>query len=124
MQLVDQVVLPPSLQMEMEKRPKLALTRLMAVPSSHSISRVDPSHPYLVLRSEPATIGILNIKNISQIYYSKLVPSLSRQKGNGKRRLDISALIIDIIRFFALEISLSELFKKNSNAEIVKESAV
>ena len=55
MQLVDQVVLPPSLQIEMEKRPKLALTRLMAVPSSHSMSSVEPSHPYLVRLSEPAT---------------------------------------------------------------------
>ena len=54
MQLVDQVVLPPSLQIEMEKRPKLARTRLMAVPSSHSISSVEPSHPYLVLLSDPA----------------------------------------------------------------------
>ena len=54
MQLVDHVVFPPSLQMEMENRPKFALTRLMTVPSSHSISRVDPSHPYLVRRSEPA----------------------------------------------------------------------
>ena len=53
MQLVDQVVFPPSLQMEMENRPKLALTRLMTVPSSHSMSRVEPSHPYLVRLSEP-----------------------------------------------------------------------
>ena len=53
MQLVDQVVLPPSLQMEMENRPKFARTRLMSLPSSHSMSRVEPSHPYLVRRSDP-----------------------------------------------------------------------
>ena len=52
-QFVDQVVLPPSLQMEMEKRPKFARTRLITVPSSHSMSKVEPSQPYLVLRSEP-----------------------------------------------------------------------
>ena len=52
-QFVDQVVLPPSLQMEIENRPKFARTRLITVPSSHSMSRVEPSHPYLVLRSEP-----------------------------------------------------------------------
>lgn len=51
MQLTLQSVLPTSLQMEMEKRPKLARTRLMAVPGSQLISRVEPSHPYLVRRS-------------------------------------------------------------------------
>ena len=54
-QLVDQVVLPPSLQMEIENLPKLALTRFITVPSSHSISKVEPSQPYLVLLSEPET---------------------------------------------------------------------
>ena len=53
MQLVDHVVFPPSLQMEMENLPKFARTRLITVPSSHSMSKVDPSQPYLVLRSEP-----------------------------------------------------------------------
>ena len=51
MQLTLQSVLPTSLQIEMEKRPKLARTRLMTVPASHSMSRVVPSHPYLVLLS-------------------------------------------------------------------------
>ena len=63
MQLVDHVVFPPSLQMEMENRPKFALTRLMTVPSSHSISRVDPSHPYLVRRSEPAMTSELILES-------------------------------------------------------------
>ena len=53
MQLTDQSVMPSSLQMEMENLPKLALTRLMTVPSSHSILRVVPSQPYLVRRSKP-----------------------------------------------------------------------
>ncbi len=34
-QLTLQSVLPTSLQMEMEKRPKLALTMLISVPDSH-----------------------------------------------------------------------------------------
>ena len=53
MQLTLQSVLPPSLQMEMENRPKFALTRLITVPSSHSIFKVVPSHPYFVRRSSP-----------------------------------------------------------------------
>ena len=66
MQLVDQVVLPPSLQMEMENRPKLARTRLITVPSSHSMSSVVPSQPYFVRRSEPAP------KIVFYIYFRKM----------------------------------------------------
>jgi hypothetical protein len=52
-QLTDQSVIPSSLQMEMENLPKFARTKLMTVPSSHSIFNVDPSHPYFVRRSKP-----------------------------------------------------------------------
>ena len=56
MQLTDQSVWPSLLQMEMEKRPKLALTKLMSVPCSHLISRVVPSQPYFVLFSSSPEI--------------------------------------------------------------------
>ena len=52
-QLTDQSVFPSSLQIEIENRPKLARTKLMTVPSSHSIFRVVPSQPYFVRRSKP-----------------------------------------------------------------------
>jgi len=52
-QLTDQSVFPSSLQMEIENRPKLARTKLMTVPSSHSIFNVVPSQPYFVRRSKP-----------------------------------------------------------------------
>lgn len=52
MQFTLQSVFPMSLQMEMEKRPKLARTRLMTVPASHWISRVVPSQPYFVRLSK------------------------------------------------------------------------
>ena len=64
-QLVLQVVFPISLQMEMLNLPKLARTRLITLPSSHSMSTVVPSHPYFVRRSDPADIYVnQNIFNI------------------------------------------------------------
>ena len=39
--------------MEIENRPKFARTKLMTVPSSHSIFNVVPSQPYFVRRSKP-----------------------------------------------------------------------
>ena len=67
MQLVLQVVLPISLQMEMLNLPKLARTKLITLPSSHSMSTVVPSHPYFVRRSDPADIYIS--QNIFNIIY-------------------------------------------------------
>lgn len=61
MQLVLQVVFPMSLQIEMENLPKFARTKLITVPSSHSMSRLVPSHPYFVRRSEPEKIRCQNI---------------------------------------------------------------
>ena len=57
-QLVLQVVLPISLQIEMLNLPKFALTKLITLPSSHSMSTVVPSHPYFVRRSDPADIYV------------------------------------------------------------------
>ena len=67
MQLVLQVVLPISLQMEMLNLPKLARTKLITLPSSHSMSTVVPSHPYFVRRSDPADIYVS--QNIFHIIY-------------------------------------------------------
>ena len=76
MQLTLHSVLPPSLQIEIENRPKLALTTLMTVPSSHSIFRVVPSQPYSLLRSSPEkkTIEILStvIDENSNICYNNI----------------------------------------------------
>ena len=57
-QLVLQVVFPISLQMEMLNLPKLARTRLIPRPSSHSMSTVVPSHPYFVRRSDPEHVYV------------------------------------------------------------------
>ena len=50
MQLTLQFPLPTSLQMEAEKRPKLARTTLMREPSSHTMLSWEPSQPYFVRR--------------------------------------------------------------------------
>ena len=70
MQLTDQSVIPSSLQMEIENLPKFARTKLMTVPSSHSIFRVVPSQPYFVRRSKPAKQKV--IKNCNFSVYKKM----------------------------------------------------